>query len=51
MPADNDIEPGIGIRNELGMDTGTELGSDTGEPGSDVPPNGMRGSTDGDIHG
>jgi hypothetical protein len=50
MPADNDIEPGIGIGNELGTDTGTELGSDTGELGSDVPPDGMRGSTDGDIH-
>jgi hypothetical protein len=50
MPADNDIEPGIGIGNELGMDAGTELGSDTGELGSDVPPDGMHGSTDGDIH-
>ena len=39
-PADNGIEPGIGIGKELGIDTGTELGSGTGGLGSDVPPNG-----------
>jgi hypothetical protein len=50
-PADSDIAPGIGTGNELGIGTGTELGSDTGELGSDVPPNGMCGSTDGDLHG
>jgi len=39
-PADNDIEPGIGIGEELGIGTVGELGIGTDEPGSDVPPNG-----------
>ena len=39
-PADNDIEPGIGIGDELGIGTGSELGSGTGELGIDVPLNG-----------
>jgi hypothetical protein len=39
-PAVSGIDPGIGIGEELGIDTGTELGSGTGGLGSDVPPNG-----------
>jgi hypothetical protein len=39
-PADNDIEPGIGIGDELGIGTGTELKSGTDELGIDVPLNG-----------
>ena len=39
-PADNDIEPGIGIGEEVGIGTGIELGSGTDELGIDVPLNG-----------
>jgi hypothetical protein len=39
-PADNDIEPGIGIGKELGMGTVGELGIGTDEPGLDIPRNG-----------
>jgi hypothetical protein len=38
-PADNDIEPGIGSGEELGIGT-AELGSGTDELGIDVPLNG-----------
>ena len=39
-PADNDIEPGIGIGEELGIGTSMELVSGTDELRIDVPPNG-----------
>ena len=41
-PADSDIEPGIGIGNELGIGTGTELGA-TPANWEGVPP---KGATD-----
>jgi len=39
-PADNDIEPGIGMGEELGIGTGIALGSGIDELGIDVPRNG-----------